>query len=251
MIKRVKTGIMGLDEMLEGGFPKGKTILVSGSAGTGKSIFSLQFLYYGALDYNEHGIFITFEERPADIIANSSRFGWDLNSLIKKDKLRILSVIPTRMEKGKYVIDSQDAGDIFFARDFSIDSVSDIINNMSDEINAERIAIDTISALMFHLRDDADIRQELLGFYEIITKAGGTSILTSETEVGSEKFSRFEVEEFLASGVIILNYIKMGNKRIRALEILKMRGTNHYEGIYPFKVTEKGIAVFPEERVFD
>ncbi|MFQ6050820.1 MAG: ATPase domain-containing protein, partial [Candidatus Hydrothermarchaeota archaeon] len=232
MIKRVKTGIMGLDEMIEGGFPRGKTILVSGGPGTGKSIFSLQFLYYGALQWDEPGVFISFEERPADIIANSSRFGWNLEYLIKKDKLRILSVIPTRMEEGRYVIDSQYTGDAFFPRDFSIDTVSDIISKRFEEINAERVVIDTTSALVFQLRGEANIRQELLGFYETVTKSGCTSILTSESGVGSEKFSSFDVEEFLASGVIILNYIKTGNERRRALEILKMRGTNHYEGIY-------------------
>lgn len=258
-IERVPTGIPGLDEMLEGGLPRGYVVLLAGGPGSGKSTLAMQFLYKGAEQYNEPGVYITLEERPRDIIRNFSRYGWDLS------RIKIIGLIPqkaTLAESVKYVasyetpegveIEGEKESNVleFSPKKFSIDLVKDVITREVKKIDAKRIVVDSIASLAAQLDNAFEIRQEILGLVNLLNELGTTSLILTEMPHGKEGISRFGVEEFMAQGVIALYNIKKGSERVRGLEILKMRGTNHSKRICMFDITNFGIVVYPSENLY-
>jgi len=253
-IERVQTGIAGLDEMLQGGLPRGYTILVAGGPGSGKSTFAMQFLYKGVTDYNENGIYITLEERPKDIIRNLSRYGWDLN------KVKLISMIPQKAsiaENVKYIttLESSEPADTtnileFTPKRFSIDTVKDVIKREVNKVNAKRLVVDSLASLAAQINDVFEIRQEVLGLSNLLNDLGCTSLILTEMPEGQSGISRFGVEEFMAQGVIALYNIKKGSERVRGLEILKMRGTNHSKKICMMEIAQAGVVVYPSEDLY-
>lgn len=251
-IERVPTGIPGLDEMLEGGLPRGYVVLLAGGPGSGKSTLAMQFLYKGVEQHNEAGIYITLEERPKDIIRNFSRYGWDLS------KIKIIGLIPqkaTLAESIKYVASyetPEEESNIleFTPKKFSIDLVKDVIIREVKKIDAKRIVVDSIASLAAQLDNAFEIRQEILGLVNLLNDLGATSLILTEMPHGKEGISRFGVEEFMTQGVIALYNIKKGSERVRGLEILKMRGTNHSKRICMFDITNFGIVVYPSENLY-
>lgn len=241
------TGIPGLDEMLNGGIPRRHTVLVSGGPGTGKSTFAMQFLYNGIAKYGEPGVYLSLEERPEDLVRNFSRYGWDM------DKVEILSIVPTGklsskdLRKGRFTFKTKEG---YREGTFSMDLVREIIGSKAREIGAKRVVLDSISALSLHLEDRFVLRQEILATVHLLKELGTTSIITTETPEGERGLSRFGVEEFVAEGVIGVYNIKLGSKRVRGIEILKMRGTKHSQNISLMEITDKGIVVYPDENLF-
>jgi len=221
MIKeeRIKTGIYGLDELIEGGFIKGSAILVSGFAGTGKTIFCCQFIWEG-LKNGERCMFITFEETPEDIKKDAMRFGWNFERYIKENKLIIRHRPPLSSD------------DLFF---------------FEDEIRRKkiaRIAFDSLSVLSMACSNAFEARKELFKIITSLKESGATTLLTAETsnpEINS--ISRFGVEEFIVDGVITLHSLGMSGGSYRSLRIVKMRRTNHNHDIFPMEITENGIVV--------
>lgn len=222
-MERVSSGIPGLDELIEGGFPKGSVILLSGTCGTGKTLSSLQFLWYG-VQHGENGVYITFEEPVEQVKSNAKQFGWDFETAEKQGKIIMLRYDP-----------------------FHVEEVIDIIVSSVRKINAKRLVIDSISALGMYIRDPTEVRRSIYTLVSNIYKLGCTTILTSEILPDQLELSRFGVEEFLADGVIVYYYTRISTYFARALTIWKMRYTNHSQRIHPYKITEKGIVVFPHE----
>ena len=222
-MERVSSGIPGLDELIEGGFPKGSVILLSGTCGTGKTLSSLQFLWYG-VQHGENGVYITFEEPVEQVKSNAKQFGWDFETAEKQGKIIMLRYDP-----------------------FHVEEVIDIIVSSVRKINAKRLVIDSISALGMYIRDPTEVRRSIYLLVSNIYKLGCTTILTSEILPNQSELSRFGVEEFLADGVIVYYYTRISTYFARALTIWKMRYTNHSQRIHPYKITEKGIVVFPHE----
>jgi len=245
--ERTLTGIPGLDEMLGGGIPKGNTVLVSGGPGTGKSTLAMQFLYNGIAKFGEPGMYMSLEERPEDLVRNFSKYGWDL------DKVEILSIVPTGklssndLRRGRFTF---RIGKGFREGTFSMDLIREIIRDKVQEIGAKRVVLDSISALALHLEDKFILRQEILATVHLLKELGTTSIITTETPEGQGGLSRFGVEEFVVEGVIGVYNIKLGSKRVRGIEILKMRGTKHSQNISLMEITDEGIIVYPEENLF-
>lgn len=245
----LKTGIAGLDEILGGGVPKGHIILIAGGAGSGKSTLAMQMLHNGAELYNEHGIYVSFEESVDEIRENFSNYSWNL------DKIDILSLIPEKLktvEGAKYVLPAKlytKDGKEYEMKSFSIDFIEEILKNIVEEKNAKRIVIDSISSLAFQIKDMFMLRQELLNIKNMLRRLGVTAFLI--TEIGEdEKISRFGVEEFIVNGVIKLYNIKKGSKRVRGIEVLKMRGIKHSQQICLLDIAEKGIVVYPQENLY-
>ncbi|MBI4360342.1 hypothetical protein HY572_01055 [Candidatus Micrarchaeota archaeon] len=226
-MKRIPTGIAGLDELIEGGFPETSSILVSGGAGTGKSIFCLEYLYNGAKIHDEPGVYITMEEGPHNLWWNMQRFHWDLLPLEKANKLKIYKFEP------------------------SLDMKNDVENQVrrivdkAKAMNAKRMVIDSITAFSFWIDDLSKIRYAIYILVEELRKIDCTTILTCETDGRKSQVSRFGVEEFLVDGVVQLLYIPPH----RSMFIRKMRGTNHDKRVHPVEINDNGLQINSKEEI--
>jgi KaiC/GvpD/RAD55 family RecA-like ATPase len=216
MALRVPTGVPKLDSLMEGGFLKNSMILMTGGTGTGKTIFCLQFLWEG-LQKGEPCVYLSLEEDPEDIKADARQFGWDLEKYEDKGLFRIM-----------------------FHDPFETD-VSSVLVNQIEYIKAKRLVVDSMSMLGLYMKDQATVRKQLGKLMKAVKNAGCTTVVTSEIVEESKALSRFGVEEFVVDGVLVLNYLGIGEETNRSLQIRKMRRTNHGKDIYPFKISTKGI----------
>ncbi|MCK4483247.1 MAG: AAA family ATPase [Candidatus Thorarchaeota archaeon] len=238
-IERVNTGVPGLDELVEGGFPKGDTILVAGKAGTGKSILAIQFLYNGVVQYGETGVLVTLEEPPRLIKRNMINFGMDLAKMEKERKLAIVDLSPSKevtpVTMGEFP-------------SFDLSGLEAIIMSHVKKLKATRVVIDTLSILAYKFRSRDILREEFFKLTANITKTGVTLLLTSEIPEHHLGLGVFDVEAFLASGVLVLYNEKISDTlRSRSIEVLKLRGSKHSSRIHPMRITDEGVRVFPGE----
>lgn len=238
-IERVKTGIPGLDELMEGGFPKGDTILVAGKAGTGKSIMANQFLYNGVVEYNEPGVLVTLEEAPFAIRRNMLRFGMDLERQEKAGMLTIADLSPSKEIQHSKIREYPS---------FDLSGLEAIILNHINKVKAKRVVIDTLSIMAYKFRSRDILREEFFKLCANITKAGTTLLLTSEIPAQESGLGVFDIEAFLASGVVVLYNEKISDtSRSRSIEVLKLRGSKHSSRIHSMRITDEGIRVWPGE----
>jgi len=231
---KVPTGIPGFDELSYGGIPKGRTTLVSGVSGSGKTVFAAQFLYGGILSEKENGVFVTFEEKPTDIMKNMSSFGWNIKDMVKKKKWVFVDASPDDSESLE--IGAFDLGGLL-AR----------IKHAVKKAKAKRVAIDSISALFPRYEDSALIRRELFKIGQALKDMGITAILTAERVEDKGQIGRFGVEEFVSDNVILLhNHLRENGERERTIEVLKFRGAPHSSSEAQLMVTNRGMEVFPK-----
>lgn len=226
-LERVPTGIPGLDELMEGGFVRNSTVLVSGGTGTGKTIFSLQYLWNGIQKQKESGLHITFEESQEEIIQDTSRFGWDLQKAIDTKKLILQYIEP-----------------------YSFEEFSDIITAGVKSINAKRLTLDSTSVFGMYMKDEHEVRRKLYELTRLVKKLGCTTVLTADILEESAGLSRFGVEEFVTDGVLTLHYMGIGQEFHRGIAIRKMRSTSHSEDVHPLKITKKGIVISKREDMY-
>ena len=247
-MERVKTGIDGLDNMIEGGLPRGRTVLLSGGCGTGKSIFGMQYLYNGVLEHGEPGLYVSMDERPELMRQDMLRFGWDIKALEDQGKLVILDMTGTK-------IGVQTGEKYSMSSSLDIDRLILKITQTAGEIGAKRLVIDSLPALGFRLKDELEIRNMILKLTYAIRRSGLTAILVSEVPEqtmgsGPMSFSKHGIAEYVADAVIMLHYLGMGTDTNRTLYIRKMRGTKHKEDIIPLHITETGIKLIDPEEAF-
>lgn len=240
---RIPTAIPGLDELIEGGFIENDVILLTGGPGAGKSTFGVQFLYEGIVKYNEPGLYVTLEESPARIIRNMWRHNWDLERIIKENKLRIMRANPIAYER--YIKDMKPTEGFVDAESATIENILKQIYKQVQDIGAKRLFIDSITSLKIS-SDPATERHMILEFVKNIENYDCTTLITSEIHNIPESFS---VEEYLSEGVIRLHVFRVGGNRVRGIEILKMRGVKHDEVMHPYAITDEGIVVYPSETV--
>ncbi len=221
--ERVETGVPGFDKLIGGGFVKGSTNLITGNAGTGKTIFCMQYLWSG-LQRGESGVYVTLEQRPDEILADVASFGWDFSKYEAAGRFRLESLV---------------ASDITTI-------TTKIVENVK-RVKATRFALDslTIASMGWKERPEESfkIRSKAFDMLNTLKSLGVTSMIISEVE-RSEKstISKFGFEEFVVDSVVFLNYMQVGGAS-RNLQILKMRRTDHGKKIYPFDITNKGIIV--------
>ncbi|MEM5794479.1 MAG: ATPase domain-containing protein [Candidatus Aenigmatarchaeota archaeon] len=228
MVERIKTGIPGLDDLIGGGFPQSSTILLSGVAGAGKTIFCLQFIYNGAYVYNEPGVYISLEEEPERLISYAvEEFNWNFKELIEK---KMVSFVSAEM--------------------YSFEKLRDLIETEVTKLKAKRLVIDPSTILGLYFEKALQVRKSILDLTRLVKRLGCTTILVSEIEEGSGKISGLGVEEFVADGIIILYYIKEAGFYTRGLCVRKMRATDHDSGVHPIQITKNGLVVFPKEQIF-
>jgi circadian clock protein KaiC len=242
-MKKIQVGIKGVDSILYGGLPKGKSILVSGNCGAGKTIFASQFITQG-LKNNEPGVYVTLEEDRDKIVEDLKELGIDWQIGIDENKVRVLggniAYIRKLKERRKANIE---------------DFIAEIIE-VAQEIGAKRIAIDSVN-LFLHLFDEGREQRTVLSelLYEL-SKLDTTTILTCEVPENSNAISWFGFEEFVVDGVLLLKrgIHRKVNKNTRSFEVIKMRGIDFKKGQFPFSILpQKGISVFindPDKEFF-
>ena len=231
-VQKISTMIEGFDDISHGGLPVGRSTLVSGTSGTGKTLLAVQFLYHGLIHFDEPGVFVTFEESPADIITNAHSFGWDLQALIDSGKLFILDACPD--PEGQEIVG-----------DFDLSALIERIQYAIRKYKAKRVSIDSVTAI-FQQYDAADVvRREIFRLLARLKQMGATTLITTERIEEYGPVARYGVEEFVSDNVVIVRNALEGERRRRTLEILKLRGTTHMKGEYPFTITNDGISIFP------
>lgn len=242
---RVRTGVIGLDGLLEGGFPSGRSVLVSGGCGTGKTTFGVQYIYSGAENYGEPGIYVALDERPKIIREDSLNFGWDLRRLEEENMLQILDGAIARIGV------PSDEEFALPSTGFDVEKLLIEILTSIKRYGAKRVVIDSIPSLGYNLKTEHDIRKAILKLGYMLDKAGATSVLISEIGEGKNKFSKYGVEEYLVDGVIVLHYMGVGMTSNRTLHIRKMRGTKHSEDLHPLEIGDRGLVVHKIEEEYE
>lgn len=238
----VKTAIPGLDELIEGGYVENDVILITGGPGAGKTTFGIQYLVGGAMNYNEPGVLVVMDETPARMIRDSWRFGWDIEKLVAQKKMKIIYANPF-----KYTKIAKPQEDSPLSVITANKNVGDILMQIQTEaaaIKAKRVFIDSITSLKLSA-EPIEARYNVSEFIKNLEYLDCTTLMTSEI-YGRQSFS---VEEYLSSGVIRLHVFRVGGSRVRAIEILKMRGVKHDDTLHPYEIKEKGIIVHPTEVV--
>ena len=247
MLDRVPTGIKGLDELLGGGFPEGRCILVVGSPGSGKTTFAIQYLYSGAL-LGETGLYITLDEYPDVIKQNFQSYNWDLDSAEKKGRLLFLDASGLRRARGR-----NNGPHSLFPSDTSEGvGFTDVLKTLTKLVEVEninRIALDPITSVMLRYGDELKRRRATVEFFDALADTGCTSLVTSELKT-SLMDRRFQLEEFLSHGVVVLHTLMHQGNFLRAVQVEKMRGISHDTQIRPYQFGTSGIEVFPRDKVF-
>lgn len=229
VLGRVRTGVEGFDDLINGGIPSGNIVLVSGSAGTGKSIFSFEFIYNGAKDHGEPGVFVTLEEFPERIIAGMKNLGFtDVEELIAEKKMNILKT------------DVYDIAQLVIT-----------IENIIDQYKAKRVVIDSVAPLSTFSEKPFVVRKTLFEISNMLKRQNVTAILTCGTSTISEGHYGVTIEEYAVDGIITLFRKLVGAHFIRALSVTKMRGTAHTDHVHPISIEEGGLIVqrkpYPQE----
>ena len=229
-LPKAPTGISGLDEITEGGLPKGRPTLVCGSAGCGKSMLGVEFLVRGATQYNEPGVLMTFEELPEDVITNSRSLGFDLDNLVAGKKLFVDYV---RVERNEI----QETGE------YDLEGIFVRLNYAIESIGAKRVVLDTIETLFTGLTNAAILRAELRRLFSWLKEKGVTAIITGEKGEGT--LTRNGLEEYVSDCVILLDHRVIDQVSTRRLRVVKYRGSTHGTNEYPFLIGETGFSVLP------
>lgn len=228
-VQRVPTGIPNFDQLLEGGLQKESITLVAGGAGSGKTIFAIQFLVNGIEKYNTPGMYITFEERKVKLYKDMLEFGWDLAKYEKEGKFVFLAYQPAQVKK----LLVEGGG---------------VVDTIIKESNIQRLVIDSITSFTLLYAEELVKKQAALQLFDMIAKWGLTALLTSQDESPYDN-TIIAALEFEVDGIILLYHVKKKASRVRAIEILKMRGTHHSEETIAMSITSDGIKVNPSQLI--
>jgi circadian clock protein KaiC len=232
-VRKLPTGIASFDLIADGGLPENRTTLVSGTAGSGKTVFAVQFLAAG-IAAGENGVFVTCEESPRDIRQNMRSFGWDMPQWEKDARLALVDASPDPE------IETMESGS------FDLGALLARVENAVRKVSAKRVAIDSLGAMFSQFSDQSIVRRELFRIATALKELGVTAVMTAERTEDYGPIARFGVEEFIADNVMILRNVLGEERRRRTIEILKFRGTGHQKGEFPFTIVpDEGFLVIP------
>jgi KaiC/GvpD/RAD55 family RecA-like ATPase len=241
----VPTGIPGVDKILVGkGLPRGHTILVSGGPGSGKTTFAIQFLYTGATQHDEGGVYVTLDEEPGDIRKNMLKYGWDLKKLEEEKKLVFINVSPVR------VAPSERGGLIQIGmKEFRLIKLLEAIRQGVEKVNAKRVIVDPLTIFTLQYPNEIERIYAMRDLMRDLKKTGCTNLLISELRgTGMEREHQFE--EYLAQGVVLLRTFLKGSRLLRVFQVEKMRGLAIDNQPRPYDISSKGIEVYPSATVY-
>lgn len=264
--RRCPTGIPGLDELIGDGFPRKRSILLSGSCGTGKTIFGVQFLHNGITKYSEPGILVTLEQEPRELKQDMLNFDFDLQKLENEGKLVIIDTSLSRVGIGIISSASEAVAsnlDIpipkgstsLFSDEFNIEKILDIVVQNARRIGAKRVVIDSLPALDFLIGSGGSelrnvVRQIVLAMNYRLKANGLTLLLITETR-DTDKIFAHNIEGYVVDGVVVMYYAPLGTEAGRSLLVRKMRSTKHSEDIHPIVIEDKiGIRVLSSKETY-
>ncbi len=224
------TGIKGLDEITGGGLPQGRPTLICGGAGCGKTLMAMEFIVRGATEFNEPGVFMSFEERPEELARNVRSLGFDLDALVERKQLALCHVRVERRE-------IEETGE------YDLEGLFIRLGSAIDAVGARRVALDTVESLFGALGNEAILRGELRRLFQWLKDKGVTAVITGER--GDSTLTRQGLEEYVSDCVILLDHRAKEQFSTRRLRIVKYRGSTHGTNEYPFLIDESGIDVLP------
>jgi circadian clock protein KaiC len=228
-LEKCPTGIKGLDEVTEGGFPKNRTTLISGGAGSGKTLLGIDFLIKGAADFDEPGVFMSFEETEDDLYKDVASLNLDLPGLVSQKKILIEHVI----------LDRKDVRE----SDFNLEGILVRLDQAIDSIGAKRVVLDSIESPFAGISDAGVLRIEIKRLFRWLKEKRVTTIVTGEP--GQNSYTRHGLEEFISDCIILLDNRVKEQIAIRRLRVIKYRGSNHGTNEYPFVIDKSGLSVIP------
>jgi KaiC/GvpD/RAD55 family RecA-like ATPase len=241
----LKTGVKGVDELLDGkGIPEGYNVLVLGAPGSGKTTFGLQFLFEGAVN-NESGLYLSLDETPERLVETAGTLGLDVQKYVRQGKIQMIDASPLRLAPRSIKVGEQEIKRKEFALAALVSKLADSIKSFS----VVRVVIDPISTLTLHYENVFERRIALLDLMSLMVRNRCTTLLISELE-DSSLSRRYQFEEFIADGVILLTKMLSNNSFTRVFSIEKMRGIAHDTQSHPYRIMEGGIEVFPREQIF-
>jgi circadian clock protein KaiC len=229
-LEKCPTGITGLDEITEGGLPRGRCTLVCGSAGCGKTLLGMEFLIRGIINFKEPGVLMAFEESAEDLATNVASLGFDVPGLIRKNQLAIDSVHIERSE-------IQETGE------YDLEALFIRLNLMIDSVGAKRVVLDTVEALLAGIPNEAIMRAELRRLFRWLKDKGVTAVITGEQ--GENTLTRYGLEEYVSDCVIFLDHQIQGPLATRRLRVVKYRGSRHGTNNYSTLIDKNGLWVLP------
>jgi circadian clock protein KaiC len=229
-LPKCPTGIQGLDEITGGGFPRRRPTLVCGGAGCGKTLLAAEFLVRGAMQFDEPGVFMAFEETEAELKANVASLGFDLDTLIHRKKIVLDHV---HIERGE----TKESGE------YDLEGLFVRLGHAIDSIGAKRVVLDTLEVLFACLPNEAILRSELRRLFRWLKEKGVTAVITAER--GREQLTRHGLEEYVSDCVILLDHRINDQIATRHLRVVKYRGAMHGTNEFPFLIGDEGISVLP------
>ena len=249
MTETVPTGIYGLDEMVSGGFPKERVILILGGPGAGKTILASQFLYKGLSEFNENGVIVSLDESKTHFCSEMKNFGWDFQKAEDEGKFRFIDA--TRLSRVAMLKEKMMKEESLSLRGklLSIDNLIERLQNKIEEIGAKRVVIDTLASLFYRFLDPIERRTASMDLIEALSDLNTTTLVTTElAHLGLER--EIMDEEFLVHGVIMMQTLFSGGSTVRALHVEKMRGVYVNSNVVPYAIDKNGLEVYPAMSLF-
>jgi KaiC/GvpD/RAD55 family RecA-like ATPase len=242
------TGIPGLDELLGGGFPEKRVILVIGGPGAGKTILACQFLYKGIVDYGENGIFISLDENQDHLYSEMQKFGWDFSKAEKEGKFAFVDA--TLMSRRTSLIKKMYNGnDKIRSKQLPIDNLLEQLEEKIHEIGAKRVVLDTLATLFLRFPNKIERRTAIVDLIEALSDMNITTIVTTELESNALE-RKLTIEEYMVHGVILMEKIFSEGSTTRAIQVEKMRTAEIKENKVPYVINVNGIEIYPDAELF-
>lgn len=236
---QTRTGIPGFDSVLAGGLRQGKTISLSGPPGSGKTTFGMQFLYSGAKDFDEPGIFVTLSQSPTDLKNDYKSLGWDIQKLIDEGLMMIIDARPFKRKEGFIALDES----FYQGEPLPFMHLTQLVLSSIKKIGAKRVVMDSFTVLAMQYVNNFYIRQGLQGLVYALEDQSCMSLLISEVD----SYEKSPMEWYVTSGVILLSHVRKDYSMERTIQVLKMRGLKHSEQIFPIKLNEMGIQILCQQ----
>jgi len=232
---KVRTGISGFDTIISGGLREGRPIVVCGPPGSGKTTFGLQYLYSGAKDFDEPGVFVTLSQSAEEISKDCKQFGWDIQDLMAQGKLLIIDARPFKIQEGIVALDES----LYRGETVPFEHLTQLILSGIKRVDAKRLVVDSLTVLGMQYSNNFYMRQGMQGLMQTLEDYKCTSVLITEQPHQDE----IPVEWYVASGIVMMQHVRKEDTMERTIQVLKLRGVRHDDQIYPMKLDENGLRV--------
>ena len=248
-VSTVPSGIEGLDELISGGFPKNRVVLIIGGPGAGKTILASQFLYMGISKFNENGVYISLDENKNHLYAEMSKFGWDFKKAEDEGKFAFLDA--TRLSRVALLKEKmlKEESSSLRGKQLQVDRLIEELQEQIKKVNAKRLVMDTLASLFYRFLDPIERRTAAVDLIEALSDCGTTTLVTTELgQLGLER--KISDEEFLVQGVIMMQTLYSGGTTTRGLQVEKMRGVSVNNNLVPYTIDRTGIEIYPTMSLF-